>query len=649
MAIGMVDPVIEYETPAQHKYKLALARSFNIGKPIRVIRGSDLTSLYAPKFGYRYDGLYIVKKYWKRIDDCSVCKYALKRCDDQPSPPWSTECIKVEDTPVGDSCTNHVQLDHVTSAETVESCKLSSIDDDSEVVDKFDVKCIDNSCSLNDSSEAKSVFSASDVRVILQRLSNSIGNSVIFKSDNKLKSCLKKSKKPMKKHVYFRVGATRHIYSYGTKGSNFDSMKSKPTDNKNYVCVDGSDLKTFSPSEDFEEKVAKTKLLLPAIVNNVKDMPATKRLTMKKKLDFVHSDVHQMQKTTDRDNLFGCSVNGNTLLAEARTLLKQSDTAATSMEHKLLKNDKQVLHTPRKWHKQTSQTNDSSNSLSDKHLIQNTRMDEQKDRLITRRNSSDSVTSCPKKCLLGDCLSVTNVQNTVSRKRKSVSLNFTDASKPKLIASTTTYTRTLYEKKFDKLLDCKVKLEKLSSSFINRVLSGEKIPFMEENSVKQYDTAVNINFDQKNLDSNCISKHDCSEFETSNHDTWQNDDIDSWRNVRFVLKGKKKFDISKYFEFWEPEIDWTGWLVHVDSLHSSCEAYLHSISDGVTESRILVWDDVCKESISKHETVSKKVLENAKKEEVEEIQSVDELDSNDVWQGWNVIMADLNTSKSNNN
>ncbi|XP_069701608.1 uncharacterized protein [Periplaneta americana] len=93
-AIGMVDPVIEYETPAQHKYKLALARSFNIGKPIRVIRGSDLTSLYAPKFGYRYDGLYIVKKYWKRIDDCSVCKYALKRCDDQPSPPWSTECIK---------------------------------------------------------------------------------------------------------------------------------------------------------------------------------------------------------------------------------------------------------------------------------------------------------------------------------------------------------------------------------------------------------------------------------------------------------------------------------------------------------------------------------------------------------------------------
>jgi hypothetical protein len=43
---------------------LALAVSCQRGLPVRVIRGSELDSPYAPKSGYRYDGLYQVESYW---------------------------------------------------------------------------------------------------------------------------------------------------------------------------------------------------------------------------------------------------------------------------------------------------------------------------------------------------------------------------------------------------------------------------------------------------------------------------------------------------------------------------------------------------------------------------------------------------------
>ena len=43
---------------------LALAVSCMQELPIRVIRGANLVSPYAPQTGYRYDGLYQVEDYW---------------------------------------------------------------------------------------------------------------------------------------------------------------------------------------------------------------------------------------------------------------------------------------------------------------------------------------------------------------------------------------------------------------------------------------------------------------------------------------------------------------------------------------------------------------------------------------------------------
>ncbi|CAG8450567.1 6722_t:CDS:2 [Diversispora eburnea] len=65
---------------------LALKVSCETGNPVRVIRGYKLNNEYAPKEGYRYDGLYKVEKWWEEIglSGFRVFKYAFKRFPDQP-------------------------------------------------------------------------------------------------------------------------------------------------------------------------------------------------------------------------------------------------------------------------------------------------------------------------------------------------------------------------------------------------------------------------------------------------------------------------------------------------------------------------------------------------------------------------------------
>lgn len=72
------------------KMNLALARNVESREPVRVIRGYKLQSPFAPEYGYRYDGLYTVEKYWPctGLSGFLVYKYVLKRVVDQPPPPW---------------------------------------------------------------------------------------------------------------------------------------------------------------------------------------------------------------------------------------------------------------------------------------------------------------------------------------------------------------------------------------------------------------------------------------------------------------------------------------------------------------------------------------------------------------------------------
>ena len=46
---------------------LALARSCDERLPVRVIRRANPHSPYAPAAGYRYDGLYLIERYWRDL------------------------------------------------------------------------------------------------------------------------------------------------------------------------------------------------------------------------------------------------------------------------------------------------------------------------------------------------------------------------------------------------------------------------------------------------------------------------------------------------------------------------------------------------------------------------------------------------------
>ncbi|KAF9135029.1 ubiquitin-like with PHD and RING finger domains 2 [Mortierella sp. GBA39] len=60
-------------------------------RPIRVIRGYQLSNMYSPKSGYRYDGIYKVVKYWpeKGKGGFTIWRYLMRRDDLEPAP-WET-------------------------------------------------------------------------------------------------------------------------------------------------------------------------------------------------------------------------------------------------------------------------------------------------------------------------------------------------------------------------------------------------------------------------------------------------------------------------------------------------------------------------------------------------------------------------------
>jgi putative restriction endonuclease len=69
------------------KGNLALAYSSINGLPVRVIRGANLDSQYAPRSGYRYDGLYLVDDYWQETGKSGfrVWRYRLIKLPSIPT------------------------------------------------------------------------------------------------------------------------------------------------------------------------------------------------------------------------------------------------------------------------------------------------------------------------------------------------------------------------------------------------------------------------------------------------------------------------------------------------------------------------------------------------------------------------------------
>lgn len=70
----------------------SLITSCLTGSLVRVIRGPNRNSLYAPETGYRYDGDYRVESYWQERGKSGylVCRYRLLAAEGNPSVPMVT-------------------------------------------------------------------------------------------------------------------------------------------------------------------------------------------------------------------------------------------------------------------------------------------------------------------------------------------------------------------------------------------------------------------------------------------------------------------------------------------------------------------------------------------------------------------------------
>lgn len=70
--------------------------------PVRLIRGYNLANSFAPKTGYRYDGLYLVISYWfvETQSSGKTLRFALARLDHQEPPAWhSSSSASAASTP----------------------------------------------------------------------------------------------------------------------------------------------------------------------------------------------------------------------------------------------------------------------------------------------------------------------------------------------------------------------------------------------------------------------------------------------------------------------------------------------------------------------------------------------------------------------
>ncbi|KJA15891.1 hypothetical protein HYPSUDRAFT_1066652 [Hypholoma sublateritium FD-334 SS-4] len=67
----------------------SFGKSAETRRPVRVVRGPNVHSKYAPARGYRYDGLYVVERAYmgKSKDGYAICQYELRRVPGQPPLP----------------------------------------------------------------------------------------------------------------------------------------------------------------------------------------------------------------------------------------------------------------------------------------------------------------------------------------------------------------------------------------------------------------------------------------------------------------------------------------------------------------------------------------------------------------------------------
>ncbi|KAF7996790.1 hypothetical protein HCN44_002436 [Aphidius gifuensis] len=92
-------------TSDEYNHKLNLSnhpmiKSFQNNIPIRVIRSHNLNNEFAPKTGYRYDGIYAISSFWIGLSSSSskrYLKFSLSRIKNQAAPSWQINKNNIDD------------------------------------------------------------------------------------------------------------------------------------------------------------------------------------------------------------------------------------------------------------------------------------------------------------------------------------------------------------------------------------------------------------------------------------------------------------------------------------------------------------------------------------------------------------------------
>lgn len=86
-----------------HHHNAALVYSEENGLPVRVLRGYKGEKPYAPKTGYRYDGLYKVTRHWAETgrDGFRIWRFHLVRLTPEEARPWTPSGQTPAEGPVG--------------------------------------------------------------------------------------------------------------------------------------------------------------------------------------------------------------------------------------------------------------------------------------------------------------------------------------------------------------------------------------------------------------------------------------------------------------------------------------------------------------------------------------------------------------------
>ncbi|KAJ7112989.1 PUA-like domain-containing protein [Mycena epipterygia] len=84
-AFGSSGPQVADQS-MDHPHNNYLKKSFQNGRHVRVVRGPNEASPWAPTEGYRYDGMYLVTEAWedKNPSGFKVCKFRFVRVPGQP-------------------------------------------------------------------------------------------------------------------------------------------------------------------------------------------------------------------------------------------------------------------------------------------------------------------------------------------------------------------------------------------------------------------------------------------------------------------------------------------------------------------------------------------------------------------------------------